>query len=220
MLNAVYFFSNRPRHCDVAIVLAATAAASGLSAAVIAGTGSMIGMGTIYAVASGAVARLRGVSAGIGAALIASAVLNVVFVHPQGLNVPSVNEVVLYASLLGVAFLAGRASVDPRLPSANTEPVANLAPSSAGDDPVERWALECAVGVQDARRDLRNLVWGHQTDVLGMRLKRAIRRGRWSGIEAGYCAYLSASLLAQTRPVPAKIASILAHDDTHDRQMQ
>lgn len=184
-------------------------------------TGSTVGVGGFYVIAVTVAAKCGSRRAAIIVAIVAMAGVNFFFIPHWQFEWPTINQIVLYLAFIGLAFLAGQASVGSTNAgggggSKNALTLANIngvkyQPAHVDSDP-SAYARDCAIGAILAHRQINDIVVNRTPEALIWRLRDIVRAGKWTGVEVGFSSAL-ARHLAGTLPIDRQ-------NDTDDRHVE
>ncbi len=188
---------------EMNVVATAIALPTVAGAALIGMTGSSVGVGALYLVGVGSAARFGSRRAGLAAGLLAIGLINFFFVAPhRSFSLPSVNELVLYSCLLGLAFLFGQASVVRQVPMLGNNAAGAAAQRVKTDKAGVEYERELRDGAMLAQWCIDELRATGTHERLGWLLSDAIERGSVSGREIGFAGHLARELTRNARSIP------------------
>ncbi len=207
---------------ELGVAVAAAAVSTLLGGLLLWATGSTVGVGGLYVIGVSAAARCGSRRAALAVAIVAIAGVNFFVVPHWQFDWPTINQIILYLTFVGLAFLAGQASIGPEqagstgggakdaLTLANINGTKYQAPP-ADSDP-SNYARDCKIGAMLAYRQINDIVVNRTPEALIWRLRDIVRAGKWTGMEVGFASAL-ARHLAGTLPIDRQ-------DNANDRHVE
>lgn len=222
--RVAYVMDTQPlMRAELGVAMAAATLPTAAGAALLWATGSTVGIGGLYVIGVGVAAKCASRRAALAVAIVAIAGVNFFVVPHWQFDWPNSNQIVLYLTFIGLAFLAGQASAvsakasggsgggtKDGLTLANVNGV-KYPPAHVDSDP-SAYAQDCEIGAMLAHRQINEIVINRTPEALIWRLRDIVRAGKWTGVEVGFSSAL-ARHLARTLPVDRQY-------DTDDRHVE